>query len=61
MSDPRTPPRQTAGEALVRACPRPASGTAPSLPGAALVDPAQVDAVEVENLDGRVFVRTPNT
>lgn len=32
-----------------------------SLPGAALVDPAEVDAVEVENLDGRVFVRTPIT
>jgi hypothetical protein len=25
----------------------------------ALVDPAQVDAIEVENLDGRQFVRTP--
>ena len=27
----------------------------------ALVDPAQIDAVEVENLDGRLFVRTPIT
>lgn len=31
------------------------------LAGFALVDPAQVAAVEVENLDGRLFVRTPIT
>ena len=30
-----------------------------ALAGFALVDPAQVDAVEVENLDGRLFVSTP--
>ena len=29
------------------------------LAGFALVDPAQVEAVEVENLDGRLFVSTP--
>jgi hypothetical protein len=31
------------------------------LPGFALIAPDQVDAVEVENLDGRLFVRAPIT